>query len=71
MSTRSEEIVVNDNTDLLPIWLKLIVVWAGTIFGSISLQQVVLAATLLYTLLQCYVLVRDKIVARGQADADE
>lgn len=41
-------------------WWKLGLVWAGTIFGSITLQQWVLLATLVYTLVNLFFLVRDK-----------
>lgn len=42
--------------------LKVLIAWLGTVLGSITLQQIVLTLTLIYTALQVYVLVRDKIV---------
>lgn len=38
--------------------IKIFIVWAGTTLGSLSLSSLVLAATLIYTLLQIYVLLR-------------
>lgn len=46
---------------------KLVAIWVGTVVGSISLQQVVLGLTAIYTLLQIFVLVRDKLI-RGKAN---
>lgn len=36
--------------------------WAGAVLGAITLQQVVLCLTGVYTLIQIYVLVRDKLI---------
>jgi hypothetical protein len=47
-------------TDLLAL-MRLFVIWAGTIWGLVTLQGVVLTLTALFTALQIYVLVRDKI----------
>ena len=44
--------------------LKLALIWAGTIIGSITLQEVVLALTGVFTLLQIAKLVRDELRAR-------
>ena len=44
--------------------LKLMVAWLGTMFGGITLSHLVLFATLIYTLLQTYVLVRDRVLIR-------
>jgi hypothetical protein len=41
--------------------MRLFVIWAGTIWGLVTLQGVVLTLTALFTALQIYVLVRDKI----------
>lgn len=38
--------------------LKIIVAWIGAAFGSISLSSAVLVATLVFTLLQIYMIVR-------------
>lgn len=40
--------------------IKVIVAWIGATYGSISLSDVVLLATLAYTLVQIYFTVRDK-----------
>ena len=42
--------------------IKLLVAWVGTMFGGITLSGLVLFATLVYTVLQTYLLVRDRIV---------
>lgn len=45
--------------------IKLMVAWAGTVFGGLTLSGLVLGATLIYTLLQIIVLIRK--MRRGQA----
>jgi hypothetical protein len=45
--------------------LKIIIAWVGTAVGGVSLSGLVLTATLIFTVLQIYVLVR-KII-KGQA----
>ena len=42
--------------------LKMALAWLGCVIGSITLQQVVLALTGLYTALQIYLLIRDRII---------
>lgn len=42
--------------------LKMALAWLGYVIGSITLQQVVLALTGLYTALQIYLLIRDRII---------
>lgn len=49
-------------TDAAPALYKLIVAWALTLFGNITLQQVATALAIVYTAIQIYILVRDKIV---------
>lgn len=44
---------------------KVLVAWLGAAWGSLTMQDVVLALTAVYTLLQVYVLVRDRILRRG------
>ena len=36
--------------------VKVLIAWLGTMFGNITLSNAVLAATLIYTALQIYVL---------------
>lgn len=43
--------------------IKLMVVWIGTMFGGITLSGLVLFATLVYTILQTYVLIRDRVLS--------
>lgn len=38
--------------------LKLIIVWAGTLAGGITLSDLVLTATLIFTLLQIFMILR-------------
>jgi len=45
-------------------WFKLALAWFGALLGSITLQHIVLFATLVFTVLQIYVLIRDKILRR-------
>lgn len=47
---------------------KVAVAWAGALIGTITLQQIVLALTAVYTVLQIYVVVRDKVMRRREAD---
>lgn len=44
--------------------LKVALAWFGTFFGALTLQHWVLTATLIYTLLQIYLLVRDKVLRK-------
>jgi len=54
--------VPEDN--LMAIALKLGVAWVGAVLGAVTLQHIVMLATLIYTLLQIYLLWRDRIRAR-------
>lgn len=45
-----------------PALLKLLLAWALTILGNITLQQVATTLAIVYTAIQIYILVRDKIV---------
>jgi len=45
--------------------LKVLVAWVGTVFGGITLSGLVLSLTAIYTALQIYILVRDKIVRKA------
>jgi uncharacterized membrane protein len=47
-------------------WLKLIGVWIAALGSFITLQHLLMFATLIYTLLQVYVLVRDKIIKKRE-----
>lgn len=42
-------------------WSKLALSWVGMAWGWFTLQHVVLLATFIYTVLQIYVLWRDKV----------
>ena len=56
---------MNDQHDTNMTIIKLMVAWAGTVFGGVTLSGLVLGATLIYTLLQIVVLIRKMM--RGQA----
>lgn len=45
----------------IPI-LKLLLIWVAAAVSSMTLQHVLMFITIVYTLVQLYVLVRDKIV---------
>lgn len=45
---------------------KVIIAWAGTMLGAVTLQQCVLGATLVYTLLQIVIAVRRIISGRRE-----
>lgn len=47
--------------------LRLAVAWLGAVLGSVTLQQVVLLLTAVYTAIQIYLLVRDKVLRKGRA----
>ena len=44
------------------------IIWIGAVLGNITLSKLVLFATLVYTGLQIFVLVRDKIVKKKECD---
>ena len=69
MATESMNIEPTEATHPGAALFKILVAWLGYVVGSITLQQVVLALTGVYTLLQIFLLVRDKIIrdrARGE-----
>jgi hypothetical protein len=45
--------------------VKLLIAWAGTLMGGVTLSDIVLFATLIYTLLQIAILIRR--LYKGQA----
>lgn len=57
----------NSNETALAV-VKAAIMWLGALLGSMTLSKLVLFATLVYTGLQTYVLVRDKIVAKRGSD---
>lgn len=56
---------MQDNNETGIALFKALVMWMGAVLGSITLSKLVLFATLVYTGLQTYVLVRDKIWKEG------
>jgi len=47
---------------------KVLVAWIGTMFGGFTLSSLVLFATLIYTVLQTYVLIRDRVLIKEKDD---
>lgn len=56
---------MTDDHDTNMAMMKVLLAWIGTAVGGVSLSGLVLGATLVFTLLQIYVLVR-KII-KGKA----
>jgi len=54
---------MNNNEQAWAI-VKGLIAWAGALIGSITLSKLVLFATFVFTTLQTYVLVRDKLWPR-------
>jgi len=52
---------MHDNNETLWAILKVAAAWIAGLIGSITLSKLVLLATLVFTVLQTYVLWRDKI----------
>ncbi len=49
--------MTNDHDTNMAV-LKMMAVWAGTMFGGITMSSLVLGATLIYTCLQIFILIR-------------
>lgn len=58
--------MTNSQDDTLPAMIKVLIAWTGAVWGAITLQHVVLLLTAVYTAIQLYVLVRDKIIRDKQ-----
>lgn len=54
---------VSDQHDITT-WFKVAIAWVGTLAGSITGQEAVLFLTGVFTALQIYVLLRDKVFNR-------
>lgn len=50
--------------DEIPPTVKLLFVWFWTVFGMVTLHDVVLVLTAIYTALQIYVFMRDKVLKK-------
>jgi hypothetical protein len=57
-STQSDETAI--------AWMKMAAASLGTVIGAVTLQWWVQAATLVFVLLQIWILLRDKVVRRGK-----
>ena len=49
---------MNDSNETNVALIKILIAWIGTVVGGVSLSSLVLGATLIFTLLQIYILVR-------------
>lgn len=43
-------------------FFKVLIAWAGAIWGTVTMQEIVLFLTAVYTVIQIFILIRDKIV---------
>ena len=56
---------MTDDNETHAVIFKALVIWAGTVFGGLTLSSLVLSATLVYTTLQIIILIRK--MWKGQA----
>lgn len=57
---------MNDHpNDAVTGLVKMTIAWIGTLFGGVTLNGAVLTATLIFTVLQTVVLIRDKFFKKG------
>jgi hypothetical protein len=59
--------VVNNHESWADAVFKLLVAWSLTAWGWVTLQHLVLLASLAYSVLQSYVIVRDKLLKKEKA----
>lgn len=45
-------------------WLKMVVAWVLTAIGGVTLQQIATVLAIVYTALQIFLLVRDRLIKR-------
>lgn len=60
---------MQDNQETGWALAKALIAWIGAVIGSLTLSKLVLFATLVFTSLQTYILVRDKIIRRKACEA--
>jgi hypothetical protein len=58
-------LVMNNDHDTNVATIKVLIAWIGAVVGGVTLSQLVLGATLIYTLLQIFILLRK--LWKGQA----
>ena len=46
--------------------VKLLGIWTATLWGAINVQTIALSLTIVYTLVQLYITIRDNIIRRRQ-----
>lgn len=56
---------MNDHQDAVTGVVKMTIAWIGALVGGVTLNGAVLTATLIFTVLQIVVLLRDKFFKRG------
>jgi len=54
--------MTDDNNNIS--FLDLLIMWVGTVVGHITLSTLVLLATLIYTVIKTYLLIRDNFRRR-------
>lgn len=54
--------MTSSDNDAAPAFFKVLIAWIGAIWGSVTMQEIVLFLTAVYTVIQIFILVRDKIV---------
>lgn len=59
---------MEDRNETLVAVIKSAVMWIGALLGNMTLSKWVLFATLIYTVLQTYVLIRDKLSKRKECE---
>lgn len=53
---------MTQDNEAAPAFFKVLIAWAGAIWGTVTMQEIVLFLTAVYTVIQIFILVRDKIV---------
>jgi hypothetical protein len=51
--------------------MKLAIAWVATVTSSVTLQDVMIACTIIYTILQVYILLRDKVFKKRKPPLKE
>lgn len=55
---------MNSDHDVKAAWLKMTVAWVLTAIGGVTLERVATVLAIVYTSLQIYLLVRDRLIRR-------
>lgn len=49
-------------TEHIDTFKKLVVAWIGMVYGYVSLNQIAILLTIIYTSVNLYILIRDKVI---------